>query len=373
MMLLENPRSRSTKGIRVSIDAVLHPTETQNMNRRILFLITLVVFLNACGPSASASVPTPTVTVIPTATLTPSPVPTVVVPTEQVTAPASLPTISRVLIVTFDGLRPDAIAAAEMKNVLTLMQSGAYTLGAQTIMPSVTLPAHASMVVGTCPAKHIVRWNEYVPENGYALGTDLFDLAHQYGLRTVIVTGKEKLRHLTEPGSTDFFGFIDETDRVKDITTLENMAVEQIREGFGVMLMHFPNGDLAGHEYGWMSKQQLRAYRQDDATFGHLLEVMKDNNMYEGTLIIITSDHGGHETTHGTELIADMTIPWIVNGPRIVPGVLETPVYIMDTAATAAFGLGLPLPPEWDGVPVYEAFGMPVDTLQARGCPGVTP
>jgi hypothetical protein len=29
----------------------------------------------------------------------------------------------------------------------------------------------------------------------------------------------------------------------------------------------------------------------------------------------------------------------------------------MDTAATAAFALGLPIPAEWDGVPVYEAFG----------------
>ena len=28
--------------------------------------------------------------------------------------------------------------------------------------------------------------------------------------------------------------------------------------------------------------------------------------------------------------------------------------------ATAAFMLGLPIPPEWDGVPVYEAFGLSI-------------
>jgi hypothetical protein len=33
----------------------------------------------------------------------------------------------------------------------------------------------------------------------------------------------------------------------------------------------------------------------------------------------------------------------------------------MDTAATAAFALGLPIPADWDGVPVYEAFGLPVE------------
>jgi hypothetical protein len=41
------------------------------------------------------------------------------------------------------------------------------------------------------------------------------------------------------------------------------------------------------------------------------------------------------------------------------------PVNVMDTAATAAFALGLPIPPEWDGVPVYEAFGLPVAGLAA--------
>ena len=131
------------------------------------------------------------------------------------------------LIVSFDGLRPDAIAEAKMTNVMSLMQTGAYTFNAQTIMPSSTLPSHASMLVGTCPAKHIVRWNEYVPENGYAIGTDIFDLAHAAGLRTVMVVGKEKLRQVTEPASTDYFAFVDETDKIKDPLTIEQLAIQQ--------------------------------------------------------------------------------------------------------------------------------------------------
>lgn len=343
------------------------------MLRPLLILILLSFLMQGCVP-ASASAPTseplpalPT----PTDTVTPLP-PTFEAPTPTPVLIAPQP-IARVLIVTFDGLRPDAIEAAEMDNVMAIMQSGAYTLNAQTIMPSVTLPSHASLVTGTCPAKHIVRWNEYVPENGYALGTDIFDLTHAVGLRTVIVTGKEKLRHLTEPGSTDFFGFIDETDRVKDITTLDNMALDQARQGFGLMLLHFPDGDLAGHESGWMSKAQLRAYREDDASFGKVLKALKDSGFYEGTLIIITSDHGGHDTTHGFDIPEDMTIPWIIAGPQIVSGELQTPVHIFDTAPTVAFALGLPLQPEWDGSPVYEAFGLPVDPLRQNGCPGLTP
>ena len=348
------------------------------MPKQPRYLILLSILIQGCI-SASASSFTPTASSV---DLQPSPIPTATLTPLQPSAPeaptatpvpVSSQPISRVFIVTFDGLRPDAIAVAEMENVQALMQTGAYTLKAQTVFPSITLPVHASLVTGTCPAKHIARWNEYVPQNGYALGTDIFDLTHAVGLRTALVVGKEKLRQITEPGSTDFFGFVDNTDEQKDETTLENMALEQIRQGFGLMMVHFPDGDIAGHEYDWMSKQQLNALHKKDQSLGLFLKAMKDSGFYDGTLIIVTSDHGGHDSDHGLNIPEDMTIPWIISGPQIVPGELQTPVYIYDTAPTVAFALGLPFQPEWDGAPVYEAFGLPVDPLRQGACPGVTP
>ena len=41
----------------------------------------------------------------------------------------------------------------------------------------------------------------------------------------------------------------------------------------------------------------------------------------------------------------------------------------MDTAATAAYALGLPIPAEWDGVPVLEAFGLPAAVRPQTVCP----
>ena len=337
--------------------------------RRFLYLTLLSIFLSSCGSFASP--PPPTVAPAQVGTLVPSSTPPpateVVLPTAGATfTPA--PPISRVLIVTFDGLRPDAIAEAKMTNVLSLMQSGAYTLNAQTIMPSVTLPSHASMLTGMCPAKHIVRWNDYVPENGYARGTDIFDLAHGIGLQTAMVVGKEKLRHVTEPSSTDFFAFMDETDKIDDFTTIDRLAISQVKVGFNLMFVHFPNGDLVGHEEGWMSRAQLKAYAKDDKAFGLILQSLKDRGMYEDTIIIVTSDHGGHDTSHGSDAPEDLTIPWIISGPRVYPGQITTQVHTMDTAATIAFVLGLPIPPEWDGVPVFEAFGLPVPPWRVVGC-----
>ncbi len=141
-----------------------------------------------------------------------------------------------------------------------------------------------------------------------------------------------------------------------------------MKQGFGLMFVHFPNGDLAGHDHGWMSRQQLRAYGTDDESFGYLLDTLKSLNLYESTLIIITADHGGHDTTHGTDMFEDMTIPWIAFGTGVQPKILTTQVHTTDTAATAAFALGLPIPPEWDGVPVYEAFGLPVEEREWPVC-----
>jgi predicted AlkP superfamily pyrophosphatase or phosphodiesterase len=268
-----------------------------------------------------------------------------------------------VLILSIDGLRPDVISLAPMPNLLNLMQSSAYTLNAQTVYPSVTLISHASMLTGLCPSKHGVDWNDYIPERGYAIGTDLFDIAHAAGFQTDMFVGKKKLLQLTEPESLDQFVYVN--DR-------ESMIVDQLiaafPQDFGVLFIHFPLVDGMGHDYGWLSSQQLNvAFRADEA-FGRLLAELDARNLRGETLIIVTADHGGHDTSHGSSLPEDMTIPWIASGPSIQPKPLTTTVHTMDTAATAAFALGLDIPLEWDGVPVYEVFGLPVERQSAQ-CP----
>jgi predicted AlkP superfamily pyrophosphatase or phosphodiesterase len=268
-----------------------------------------------------------------------------------------------VLILSIDGLRPDIISLAPMPNLLNLMQSSAYTLSAQTVYPSVTLVSHSSMLTGECPAKHGVDWNDYLPERGYAIGTDLFDVAHAAGFRTVMYVGKEKLQQVTEPTSLDNFVYINDRDSV-----IVDRLIEDFPKRFGVLFIHFPLVDGMGHTYGWLSPEQFSvAFRADEA-LGKLLAELEMRGLRGETLLIITADHGGHDTTHGSSMPEDMTIPWIASGPGIRPGELSTTVHTMDTAATAAFALGLDIPAEWDGVPVYEAFGLPIEK-QSVQCP----
>lgn len=330
--------------------------------RKVLSSLLVLLLLLACQvPSLGTPVapPTaPTAAQIEQPTSTPAPTDTQA-PTET-PPPSATPTPAararRVIILSIDGLRPDAIAMAPMQNLIQLMQNGAYSLSAQTTYPSVTLASHASMLTGMCPSKHGVNWNDYMPENGYAQGTDLFDVAHAAGLRTYMYVTKKKLGQLTEPSSLDGFVFVNDRD-----TVLMKRLLEEFPADFGVLFIHFGITDGMGHSYGWLSPQQLSVLVRADQALKQLLVELDTRGLRAETLIIVTADHGGHASTHGSDSPEDMTIPWIASGAGIQPKALTSPIHTMDTAATAAFALGLPLPPEWDGVPVYEAFGLPVE------------
>ena len=74
--------------------------------------------------------------------------------------------------------------------------------------------------------------------------------------------------------------------------------------------------------------------------------------------LIVTADHGGHGTNHGSDDPRDVTIPWIAWGQGVKPGVLSaSTVRTMDTAATVLWLLAVDQPVDWTGRAVVEAYG----------------
>jgi hypothetical protein len=299
----------------------------------------------AVPSSTSTATGTPAATATPTET--PSPTPTVLPPTPT----PSHPPVARVLIISLDGVRPEALTSDQTPSIWNLAQRGAYTWSAQTVMPSVTLPAHASMLSGYDVAAHGLDRNE-VPADAYIQSLTLFTLAHVAGLRSTMVVSSGFLSHIAVPGTVDTFVMVDGNNaRVAD------EAIAQIQQGFGVLFVHMLETDTAGHSEGWLSPGYLAAVARADAAVGRVLAALDQQGLGSSTLVILTSDHGGHDRTHGTSASEDMTIPWMVAGPWVIPASeLLDPVHTYDTTATALWALGLPIPQGMTGHPIREAF-----------------
>lgn len=251
-----------------------------------------------------------------------------------------------------------------MPTVQGLMETGAYSLNAQTIFPSSTLPSHASMLTGMCPSKHAINWNDDLPGRGYANGPSLFNQAKLAGMYTVFFAGKSKMKLVTRPETLDFYQYINDRD-----LTIARQAIPLLQKGFDLAFIHFPTPDGMGHAYGWNSEQQLSVIRRADEAIANILNGLEASGLRESTLIIISADHGGHDQTHGSSQPEDMTIPWIANGSGVIPLQIEGPINTTDTAATAAWALRLPIPAEWDGVPLVEIFGRPALPRLNPRCP----
>jgi len=278
------------------------------------------------------------------------------VPADRAEPPAGAVT-EHVIVVSIDGLRPDAIERFGAKRLQHLMREGAWSLEAQTIYPSKTLPSHTSMLTGVPPEVHGVTWNsDETNVHGVVAVTTMFEAAKRAGLSTAAFFSKSKFHHLQKPGTLDHTQAPDGWAHLLAAQTVEDVVRYLKFERPNLLFVHIGEPDYAGHTVGWMSGIYGWAVRRADAAVGELLAAA-DRAFGRGNYtVVVTADHGGHGRDHGSADPRDMTIPWIAWGKGVRPGQLPAGIRTMDTAATALWLLGVSIPEGWTGKPVAAAF-----------------
>ena len=281
-------------------------------------------------------------------------------------APALRRVSDHVVVISIDGLRPDAIDKFRAGTLQKLMREGAYTLNAQTIMPSKTLPSHTSMVTGVDVSKHGIDWNsDQTDDHGVVGVPTMFGEAREAGLHTAAFFSKTKFHHLEVPNTLDharspkngIAGLIGRWSAGKTVSEVERY-LESDAAAPNLMFVHIGEPDYAGHLFGWMSPWYGEAVREADAAVAEVIDEAGEKFGEGNFTVIVTADHGGHDKTHGSDNPLDTTIPWITWGKGVQQGAtLPTVVRTMDTAATALWLLGLPQPESWEGNAVALAFG----------------
>lgn len=249
----------------------------------------------------------------------------------------------KTMVISIDGMRPDALK--DIPQVQELKKRASYTMNGTTVFPSVTLPCHVSLFHSVDPSRHGTTTNTYMPQVRPVNG--LCEVLAKAGKKCAVFYDWEQLRDLTRPGSLSFsyfckgreIGYDKSNDKITE-TVIEYLNQNDVDFTF----VYMGHTDMAGHNFGWMSEQYMNAMQHCWKNVERILNGLKGEYT-----IIITTDHGGHDRTHGTDLPEDMTIPMFVFGKDYEAGVEIKDANIKDVAPTVAKILGVESDEEWEG------------------------
>ena len=251
----------------------------------------------------------------------------------------------KVVLILVDGMRPDSLTACGNPLVNELQAHSLYTLRGATVMPSVTLPCHFSLFHSVTPQRHGILTNTYVPQVRPVKG--LFEVLHGGGKTSAMFYNWEELRDLARPDNIAYACFA--SGHQFHFEKANPIIVEHLLHYFTTYgqpdftFLYLGWTDEAGHDFGWMTPEYLRAVS------GSLDSVKKVvDSLGDDTLVMLTADHGGHDRSHGTEMPEDMTIPVFLYNRTL--GSTDLPsASILDLAPTTATVLGVPADHEWEG------------------------
>ena len=268
--------------------------------------------------------------------------------------------VRRVVMVVLDGLRPDAIDTFGLNTLKRLRAGGASTMRGSTVSPSVTAAAMTSLLTGVPPTRHGVRSDRFhVPRTAGKLSPlprVLADAAYpSSGFMASVppIFRGVAARIATQLGISDtrFTG-----DDAPGILQSARHALSAQRRG--LILLHWPDADRAGHAHGWMSEAYGEAAIKMDTTLCLLMalaEIPRDR----GTLLVVLSDHGGGGAStrdHDSDHPLDRQILISLIGGGVRPGLLQEGASILDVPSTVLWALGVKCPAEYAGTPMRSAF-----------------
>lgn len=250
----------------------------------------------------------------------------------------------KVVLISIDGMRADGVQLCGNPYVEELKKIGSYTFNARTVFPSVTLPCHMSMFHSVTPERHGITTNVYVPQVRPVNG--LFEQIMLSGKNSAMYYGWEPLRDISRPKSLVAAEYInarslEHTDGLLTESALK--YIDKTKPEF-VFLYMVETDEKGGHDCGWMSEIYLDYV---SCAIDNAKRVIEE--VGEEYTVIITSDHGGHDRSHGTEMEEDMKIPMFFVGKEFEAGKELENVSILDLAPTIAEILNVPKPREWEG------------------------
>lgn len=240
------------------------------------------------------------------------------------------------IIISFDAVSSNDLNDLDkLPNFKNIIQKGAYIKKVESVYPTLTYPAHTSIITGKYPRNHGVidntiynagdlhpNWYWY---KKYIKGESIIDIALRKGMTTCSllwpVTGKSKIDYnfpeiypvkwyqnqiLMSMGSGSIlyqyklnkkYGHL---RRGIEQPCLDNFVMKCLEDTMNeimpeLIMVHFTDVDTNKHLYGTKSREVKEALKRHDARLGKILNILKKKNILEDTDIIVLGDHAAKD------------------------------------------------------------------------------
>jgi arylsulfatase A-like enzyme len=316
------------------------------------------------------------------------------------------PRVERVILISIDTLRAGHLGAYGYARptspaIDALAARGVLFQNASTPSPW-TYPAHASLFTGLYPGRHgLKNLDRFLPASLPTLASVL----GRAGWTTAAVVNSEILgpRFGLDRGFREFL-YVEQVAAQRAPTTrVVDQALEWAKRYRDRKLFLFVHTEDVSSDYASQPKwerQFVRPYsgpadgtteqlvsvrqgkatltaadarhlvdlydagiRQTDAEIGRLLDGLRASGVLEGSLILLTSDHGEEFLEHGgvlhgrTQFEEVVRVPLIVAGPGVAKGSrVPVPVSLIDVMPTLLATLGVTAPEALDGEDLTPLF-----------------
>lgn len=236
------------------------------------------------------------------------------------------------IIISFDAVSSEDIhKLKELDNFKYLIDNGSLITNVESIYPTLTYPAHATIMTGMYPKNHGIinntlnKFSDINPNwywyRKYIKTNTLYDLAAEKGLTTAAllwpVSGRSSINcNLTEifapkpwqkqlvmsalSGSLKYqldlnkrFGHLRHGLSQPDLDNFVHESVKYTIKQYkpNLLLIHYTDVDTNRHYHGYNSKEANDALLRHDERLGEIIKTLKEENIFEESTIVALGDH----------------------------------------------------------------------------------
>lgn len=277
--------------------------------------------------------------------------------------------IKRVVIIGVDGAGA-FFREADTPNLDKIFANGAVSYDVLTSKPTISAQCWGAMLHGVTPEFHrltnsIVSSQPYPPDSAFP---SIFRVVRENDPDAKMASFCN-WNPVNIGIIEDGLGIVKGTGNDANVTA---QACEYLKENDPTILfIHYDEVDGAGHGAGYGTERHLAQIHTTDGYIQQVYEALKNRDMLDSTLFMVTADHGGQGRSHGGWTDAEKYIMLAATGPGIVQGSFDqTEVRDISSIVLYALGLADKQPETWTSrVPSnffkgVEAKERPVYTVQ---------